>query len=105
MPFESPDSYKDIGRIVNHENRPVPVCTTSFILAKAAEPVKMNYPSSQRWSISNLTASHNFGAICHSSINLGISPFNNKLGFKSAEVTFCYFSSGLALYKILFSYL
>ena len=53
-----------------------------------AEPVNINCPSFLLWSTSNLIASHNLGAICHSSISLGVSPFNSKLGFISTNVKF-----------------
>lgn len=80
LSFDSSDSYKLIGLINSHANLPVPVCVTSSMFAGTAEPVNINCPSESLWSTSNLIASHSFGAICHSSISLGVSHSSSKLG-------------------------
>jgi len=78
FPFDSPDSNNDIGRIVSQAKRPVPECSlsSSASLSGTAEPVKMNCPILRRWSTVYLTASHNLGTVCHSSISIGVSPDN-----------------------------
>lgn len=53
------------------------------------------------WSTSNRIASQSFGASCHSSISLGVAPFNSRLGFSSDIAMFCSFFSGSSIYKIL----
>ena len=78
VPFDSPDSNSDIGRMVSHANLPVPVCSLSFSasLSGTAEPVNMNWPILCRWSTADLTESHTFGTVCHSSISIGGLPPN-----------------------------
>ena len=99
--MESPDSYKLIGLIVSHVNRPVPEWVISLVSAGTAEPVRRNWPSSLRWSTSKRIASHNFGASCHSSISLGVSPFRRRFGFNSDIEMFCSFFSGSSMYRTL----
>jgi hypothetical protein len=48
------------------------------------DPVKMNWPNIFRISTSWRTASHSWGASCHSSINLGLSPSKRREGLISA---------------------
>ena len=100
-PVESPDSYKLIGRIVNHVKRPVPEWVICFVSAGAAEPVRINCPNSPRWSTSKRIASQSFGASCHSSMRRGAEPFSRRLGFSSDMAMFCSFFSGSSIYKIL----
>ena len=100
-PVESPDSYRLIGLIVSQVNRPVPEWVISLVSTGTAEPVRINWPSSPRWSTSKRMASHSFGASCHSSINRGTAPFNRRLGFSSDMVIFCSFLSGSSIYKTL----
>ena len=101
FPFDSPDSYKLIGRIVSQLKRPVPEWCISFSSTGTAEPVKTNCPTSCRWSTSNLMASHSFGASCHSSISLGVSPSNNTEGSISAICKFVSSDAGLSIYNML----
>ena len=56
--------------------------------AGTAEPVKTNWPNSPLWSTSKRIVSHSFGAICHSSISLGVFPLNSCFGFVSEIVIF-----------------
>ena len=78
--MESPDSYNDIGRRVRRANRPVPVCNNFSESTGVEEPVNKNWPASFRLSISCLAASHSCGAICHSSMSLGVFPSKRTEG-------------------------
>lgn len=89
--------------MVNQLNRPVPEWCISFSSAGTAEPVKTNCPTSRLWSISNLMASHNFGANCHSSISLGVSPSSNTEASISAISRLVANDVGLSIYKMLFA--
>ena len=96
-PVESPDSHSDIVRIFIQPKRPVPVWNISDVEAGTAEPVSINCPSSPRWSTSKRMASHNLGAICHSSMSRGVSPFSKRLMFVDAMVRLRSFISGSAI--------
>lgn len=99
-PFDSPDSKRLIGRIFNREILPVPVWAIT-LSAGTAEPVRINCPVSALLSTSNLTASHKTGAICHSSINRGVSPFKSKEGLVSAMAKYDLVWSGSCRYTTL----
>ena len=73
-PFDSSDSQRDIERIVNHANRPVPEWNIDSRSAGTAEPVKMNWPCAPRRSISVRISSQSWGITCHSSIRRGVLP-------------------------------
>ena len=100
-PVESPDSHNDIGLILSHPILPVPECRTSLMSAGTDEPVRIKSPSSELWSASNLMLSHNDGAICHSSISLGFSPFRSIDGLILASCLFCPLLSLSDIYRTL----
>ena len=86
-PFDSLLSYKLIGLISILWILPVPEC----IIAPSSttvEPVKIYSPYPLLSSTLVLTESHNTGATCYSSINRGLSPFNNLEGSMSAHIIF-----------------
>ena len=103
LPFDSPDSYRLIGRMVSQLNRPVPEWCMSFSSAGTADPVNTNCPTSCLWSTSNLMVSHSLGASCHSSISLGVSPSSRTEGSISAICRFVSSEAGLSIYKMLFA--
>lgn len=86
-PFESLDSQRLIGLIKSLDILPIPVCATILSLG-TADPVRMNCPVLFLLSTSKRTASHKTGAICHSSISLGVFPFNKSDGFVSAAARY-----------------
>ena len=85
FPVDSPLSYKLIGRITILFILPAPECMI-LLSSTIVEPVKTYNPSSSDSSTKYLTVSHNSGAICHSSISIGFSPFNNSMGLVSASI-------------------
>ena len=87
FPQESPDSYRDIGRIRSLAIRPAPLCRMPLWLG-VAEPVRMNCPFSATWSTLYRTASQMEGTSCHSSIRRGVSPSSTKAGDSSASWRF-----------------
>ncbi len=91
--------------IVSQLNRPVPEWVISSVsTGTAAEPARINWPSSPRWSIlQSEMASPQFSnqSRHHSSINRGTAPFNRRLGFSSDMVIFCSFSFLSSIYKTL----
>ena len=101
FPFDSPDSYRLIGRIVNQLNLPVPECFMDSSSEGTAEPVSMNCPTWCLWSTSNLMVSHNFGANCHSSTSLGVSPSSKMPGSISAICKLDSNEAGLSIYRML----
>lgn len=68
--------------------RPVPECII-LLLSIDVEPVNINWLSCWRSSTAKRTASHITGAICHSSISLGVDPFNNNDGLVVIILCFC----------------
>ena len=93
LPFDSFDSYKDIGLISNFVILPVPVCITLFSLG-LADPVNIYCPFNPVLSTSVLIESQITGYICHSSKSLGFSPSKNKDGFVVLILSYCIFLSG-----------
>jgi len=89
--------------MVSQLNRPVPEWCISFSSAGTADPVKTNCPTSCLWSTSNLMASQSFGASCHSSISLGVSPSSNTEASISAICRLVSNEAGLSIYRILFA--
>ena len=81
LPFDSLLSYKLIGFINILEMRPVPLCII-FSSSITVEPVNKYNPSSPISSTLVLTASHNTGMFCHSSIKRGFSPSKSFEGLK-----------------------
>ena len=79
-PVDSSDSHKLIGRMRNHEKRPVPVCWILSVSNGTAEPVNTNCPNSRRSSTSERIVSQSSGIVCHSSNRRGVSPFNSNDG-------------------------
>ena len=100
-PVDSPDSKSDIGRILSHEKRPVPLWCIFERSAGMAEPVRMNWPKPSLWSTVKRIVSHNCGAICHSSINRGVLPVKRRLGLIPANRIFCSMISESSIYKVL----
>ena len=103
-PQDSPDSQSVMGRIVIRAIRPAPEwkiffpCSTSSSSCNGVtDPVRINWPSPSRWSTVKRTASHNSGAICHSSISLGVSPFSSKSGLICANCRFIALSFGWSI--------
>ena len=74
--------------------RPVPVCRI-FVLSTVLLPVRINCPGlPPALSTAVRTASQIIGASCHSSINFGCSPFNNKDGLVAAVARYSSALSG-----------
>ena len=73
-----------MGFIFTIANLPTPLCSVSSSTG-VAEPVKIYWLVNPLLSTEYLTALHNFGAICHSSISLGFSPSNSKDGLVLAN--------------------
>ena len=93
LPFDSMLSYRLIGLIRTLCILPVPECII-FDSSTTVEPVRMYNPSPPISSTLFRTASHRTGAICHSSISLGLSPFNNLSGSNSAHILYVSFRLG-----------
>ena len=79
-PVESPDSNRLIVRIFNLLILPAPEWETLERSGGVEEPVKTNCENVWRLSTSKRTASHSFGATCHSSTRRGVAPASRACG-------------------------
>ena len=81
--------------------RPVPVCLIC-VLSTVLLPVRIYCPGTPpASSTAVLTASHNMGASCHSSINRGWSPFNSNDGLVLAVARYSLALSGFCNFIML----